>query len=108
MQCRLNAGSCMSTWHDLGGACGRPWQWPNKNEFKKAVRQIHTAYTAAFNPVSLYDDCGHTGFTSGSYLNWKILDGLEATMRIRSDERLNPERPPCPIVAYTSGGTAYD
>ena len=63
----------MSTWHDLGGACGRPWQGPNKNEFKKAVRQIHTAYTAAFNPVSLYDDCGHTGFTSGSYLNWKIL-----------------------------------
>jgi hypothetical protein len=71
--CGLNAGSCVSTRHDQGGACRRPWQGPDKNRFKKTERQIHAVYTASFNPVSLYDDCGQTGFASGSYLNWKIL-----------------------------------
>lgn len=41
-------------------------------------------------------------------INMPVMDGLEATMHIRNEERLNPERPHCPIVAYTSGGTAYD
>jgi len=62
----------MSTWHDRR-ACRRPWQGPIKNKFNKAERQIDAVYTAAFNPVSLYDDCGYIGLASGSYLNWKIL-----------------------------------
>jgi len=64
----------MSTWHDRR-ACRRPWQGPIKNKFNKAERQIDAVYTAAFNPVSLYDDCGYIGLASGSYLNWKILPG---------------------------------
>jgi CheY-like chemotaxis protein len=37
-----------------------------------------------------------------------VMDGLEATRLIRSDELAHPERRHCPIVAYTSGGTVDD
>ena len=47
----FNAGSFMGTCK-TGGGCGRPWQGPIKDEFKK---QIQAVYTYFFNPVSLHD-----------------------------------------------------
>ena len=41
-------------------------------------------------------------------ISMPVMDGLEATMQIRSEELEHPDRPRCPIVAYTSGGTAND
>ncbi len=40
----------------IGGACGRPWQRPCKNEFNKTGAHFGATYTVTFNPVSLYDD----------------------------------------------------
>jgi CheY-like chemotaxis protein len=37
-----------------------------------------------------------------------VMDGLEATRLIRSDELAHPGRRYCPIVAYTSGGSLDD
>ncbi len=41
-------------------------------------------------------------------ISMPVMDGLEATMQIRRKELAHPDRPRCPIVAYTSGGTAND
>jgi CheY-like chemotaxis protein len=39
-------------------------------------------------------------------ISMPVMDGLEATQKIRREELSQPDRPRCPIVAYTSGGTA--
>jgi CheY-like chemotaxis protein len=39
-------------------------------------------------------------------ISMPVMNGLEATLEIRREELSHPDHPRCPIVAYTTGGTA--